>query len=281
LFTAAAVHYRVTGKTNFLPWPARRRVLEETFKNRRRSWRQFRLSVALHGAGRIISRDGESRYLELAKKLLAMRDLVKDGGSDNQDRIPFEKQNEAEAMPCAPIIFTRARRICFGNRRHEFVEAAGGHLDHVVTEKMLYHRRLRRAYDGAAPDGSKEQKTITRIHQLTAGIINCRTPRRTTRRARTSQCAVELADVPGDGRGEVHGRGRTGAYNSVLSGVSRDGTNFFYTNPLRVTEPLPVDLRWSRQRVPFMSSFCCPPNLIRTIAEAAGYAYGKSAVRFG
>jgi DUF1680 family protein len=65
-------------------------------------------------------------------------------------------------------------------------------------------------------------------------------------------------------------------YNSVLSGVSLDGTNFFYTNPLRVTDPMPVKLRWSRTRVPFVSSFCCPPNLVRTIAESADYAYAIS-----
>jgi DUF1680 family protein len=28
--------------------------------------------------------------------------------------------------------------------------------------------------------------------------------------------------------------------------------------------------------VPYVSSFCCPPNLVRTIAESAGYAYAKS-----
>jgi DUF1680 family protein len=65
-------------------------------------------------------------------------------------------------------------------------------------------------------------------------------------------------------------------YNSVLSGVGLDGTNFFYTNPLRVVNPLPTQLRWSRTRVPFVSSFCCPPNVVRTIAESADYAYGKS-----
>jgi DUF1680 family protein len=66
-------------------------------------------------------------------------------------------------------------------------------------------------------------------------------------------------------------------YNAVLSGVALDGTNYFYSNPLRVTDPMPVELRWSRTRVPFVSSFCCPPNLVRTIAESADYAYGKSA----
>jgi hypothetical protein len=62
----------------------------------------------------------------------------------------------------------------------------------------------------------------------------------------------------------------------VLSGAGLDGTNFFYTNPLRVVNPLPTQLRWSRTRVPFVSSFCCPPNVVRTIAESADYAYGKS-----
>jgi uncharacterized protein len=35
-------------------------------------------------------------------------------------------------------------------------------------------------------------------------------------------------------------------------------------------------LRWPRARVPFVSSFCCPPNLARTLAEIAGCAYAKS-----
>ncbi len=65
-------------------------------------------------------------------------------------------------------------------------------------------------------------------------------------------------------------------YNSVLSGVSLNGTGFSYTNPLRVSESAPVDLRWSRTRVPFVTSFCCPPNVVRTIAQVSGYAYGKS-----
>jgi DUF1680 family protein len=60
-------------------------------------------------------------------------------------------------------------------------------------------------------------------------------------------------------------------YNSVLSGVDLQGTNFFYTNPLRVTDPMPTELRWSRTRVPFVGSFCCPPNVVRTVAEIAEY----------
>jgi DUF1680 family protein len=39
---------------------------------------------------------------------------------------------------------------------------------------------------------------------------------------------------------------------------------------------MPVDLRWSRDREAFISCFCCPPNVVRTIAEVGSYAYGKS-----
>ena len=44
-------------------------------------------------------------------------------------------------------------------------------------------------------------------------------------------------------------------YNSVLSGVSLTGTDYFYVNPLRNELPLPAELRWSRTRVPFVT-FC-------------------------
>jgi DUF1680 family protein len=64
-------------------------------------------------------------------------------------------------------------------------------------------------------------------------------------------------------------------YNSVLSGVSLEGTDYFYVNPLRNEKPLPTELRWSRTRVPFVTSYCCPPNVVRTIAQASTFAYAK------
>jgi DUF1680 family protein len=66
-------------------------------------------------------------------------------------------------------------------------------------------------------------------------------------------------------------------YNAVLSGISLEGTDYFYVNPLRHIEPLPTKLRWSRRRVPFVTSYCCPPNVLRTIAEVNGLAYSKTA----
>lgn len=63
-------------------------------------------------------------------------------------------------------------------------------------------------------------------------------------------------------------------YNSVLSGVSMNGKNYFYTNPLAHTQNYPYHLRWEGGRVPYISlSNCCPPNTVRTIAEISNYMY--------
>ena len=57
-------------------------------------------------------------------------------------------------------------------------------------------------------------------------------------------------------------------YNGVLSGVSLDGTRFFYVNPLASNE--------NHARSPWFSCACCPPNVLRTIASLGGYAYATS-----
>ena len=62
-------------------------------------------------------------------------------------------------------------------------------------------------------------------------------------------------------------------FNSVLAGISLDGTAFFYTNTLRQLNPMPVELRWPQRRQKTLGCFCCPPNVVRTIAESSGYAY--------
>ncbi len=57
-------------------------------------------------------------------------------------------------------------------------------------------------------------------------------------------------------------------YNGALSGVSLDGTRFFYENPL---ESRGGHHRWSWHRCP-----CCPPNIARLVASVGAYAYGVS-----
>ena len=280
LMTAACVHYRVTGETNFLAVACKAAdFLADTFKNPTPALANNLICPSHYmGVVELYRATGEPRYLALAKNLMAMRHLVKDGVDDNQDRVPFAEQAEAEGHAVrANYLYAGAADLFLETGDPDLWRPLADIWTNVVTKKMYITGGCGALYDGASPDGAKDQKHITRVHQ--AYGRNFQLPNTT---AYNETCA-NIGNVLWNWRMFL-ATGEAGfmdvvelaLYNSVLAGGALDGTNFFYTNPLRVTDPLPTELRWSRQRVPFMSSFCCPPNLLRTIAESAGYAYGKS-----
>jgi DUF1680 family protein len=280
LLTAACVHFRVTGRTNFLT-VARRTAdfLCATFDRPTPELARFSVCPSHYmGMVDIYRATGEAKYLECAKKLLATRDLVTNGDDDNQDRIPFEQQTNAMGHA------VRANYL-YAGAADLFLETGGEALwkplsmiwSNVVQTKMYITGGCGALYDGASPDGASDQKNITRVHQ--AYGRNYELPNLT---AHSETCA-NIGNVlwnwrmflaTGDGR--YVDVVETALYNSVLSGASLEGTKFFYVNPLRSVRPVPVNLRWKHERVPFMSSFCCPPNLARTLAEVGQYAYAKS-----
>ena len=57
-------------------------------------------------------------------------------------------------------------------------------------------------------------------------------------------------------------------YNAVLSGISLDGTRFFYVNPLASNG--------FHRREGWFGCPCCPPNLSRLIASLGSYVYDQS-----
>lgn len=57
-------------------------------------------------------------------------------------------------------------------------------------------------------------------------------------------------------------------YNGVISGVSLDGTAYFYQNPLACYRDY--------QRQEWFDVTCCPTNMVRTLASIPGYMYSIS-----
>ncbi len=60
----------------------------------------------------------------------------------------------------------------------------------------------------------------------------------------------------------------TALYNGALSGISLDGTGFFYQNPLAS--------HGGRHRHEWFGCACCPPNIARLLASIGQYAYAES-----
>src|SRR5262249_36628117 len=97
LLTAACVHHRATGKTSLL------KIAVKAADFLHAAFRDVTPQLAGHavcpahymGMVEVYRTTREPRYLELAKKFVAMRDLVQDGSDDNQDRLPFRRQTQA------------------------------------------------------------------------------------------------------------------------------------------------------------------------------------------
>lgn len=280
LITAACVHYRVTGKDNFLALAKKTAsFLDEAFSQP--TPEQARHAVCPSHYMSLVDLyriTGDPEHLELAKRFLDMRNLVTDGGDDNQDRIPFGEQTEAVGHAVrANYLYAGAADLFAETGDTALLSPLTRIWQNVVQKKMYITGGCGALYDGASPDGSTAQRSITRIHQ--AYGRNYQLPNTT---AHGETCA-NIGNVLWNwrmflitGEAKYMDVAELTLYNSVLSGVGLNGKDYFYVNPLRQTDPLPAKLRWSRLRVPFVTSFCCPPNVVRTVAQASGYAYTKS-----
>lgn len=280
LITAACLHYRVTGHDEFLTI-ARRTAdfLCEAIRNPTPELARNSVCPSHYMAiVEIYRTTGEPRYLELAKKLLDMRNLVATGDDDNQDRIPFLQQREAMGHAVrANYLYAGAADLYAETGDPALRDSLDAIWKNVVEKKMYITGGCGALYDGASPDGSPDQSSIARVHQ--AYGRNYQLPNIT---AHNETCAA-IGNVLWNWRMfSATGEARyvdvmeLALYNAVLSGISLEGTNYFYVNPIRQVEALPTKLRWSRTRVPFVTSYCCPPNVLRTVAEVGGYAYSKS-----
>jgi DUF1680 family protein len=280
LITAACLHHRLTGRDEFLNI-ARKTAdfLCETFRDPTPELARNSLCPAHYMAMVDIYRTtGEPRYLELAKKFVDMRSRVTHGDDDNQDRIPFLQQREAMGHAVrANYLYAGVADLYAETGDQASWDALASIWKNAVEKKMYITGGCGALYDGASPDGSSDQSSITRVHQSYGR--NYQLPNVT---AHNETCAAigsvlwnwRMFRATGDARYvDVL---ETALYNAVLSGISLDGTNYFYVNPLRQIEPLPTKLRWPRERVPFISTYCCPPNVLRTIAEVGGYTYSTA-----
>ena len=280
LITAAVVHHVATGKTTLLD-VARKAAdfLAKQFADP--SPEQARHGICPSHLMALIDLHrltGEAKYRDLAVKLLNMRDLVTRGDDDNQDRIPFRQQTTAHGHAVrATYLYAGAADIYAETGDRTLFEPLPKIWEDLVSRKLYITGGCGALYDGASPDGAIDQSIITRVHQSFGRDYQL--PQST---AHNETCAA-IGNLMWNWRMfQLTAEARfcdiieQTLYNSVLAGISLDGTAFFYTNTLRQLDPMPVELRWSRRREKSLGCFCCPPNVVRTIAQASQYAYATS-----
>lgn len=222
---------------------------------------------------------GNPRYLELSKNLINIRGMVENGTDDNQDRIPFRDQTHAMGHAVrANYLYAGVADVYAETGEEKLMENLKSIWKDIVNRKMYITGGCGALYDGTSPDGTcYEPDSIQKVHQSYGRAYQL--PNTT---AHNETCANignllfnwRMFQTTGDAcYTEIV---ETCLYNSILSGVSLDGKKWFYTNPLRISDDFPYTLRWPKERMEYISCFCCPPNTLRTVCEAQNYAYSVS-----
>ena len=282
LMTAACVHYRATGKTNLLDVAKKATEYLYNFYQKASPALARNAICPSHYMGVIemYRTTREPRYLELARHLIAIKGKIEDGTDDNQDRIPFLKQTKAMGHAVrANYLYAGVADLYAETGNDSLMHTLNLMWDDVNQHKMYITGGCGSLYDGTSPDGtSYNPAEVQKIHQ--AFGRDYQLPNFT---AHNETCANignvlwnwRMLQISGDAKyADVM---ELALHNSVLSGISLDGKKFLYTNPLSYSDDLPFKQRWSKERVPYIGlSNCCPPNVVRTIAEVSDYAYSIS-----
>lgn len=282
LMTAACVHYRVTGKKTLLNVAIKATdYLYHFYMTASPEAARSAICPSHYmGVVEMYRTTKNPKYLQLAERLIAIRGENKDGTDDNQDRIPFRQQ--AMAMGHAVrgnYLYAGAADIYAESGDTTLMHSLNLIWNDMVSRKMYVTGATGALYDGVSPDAtSYNPKEIQQVHQ--AYGRDYQLPNFT---AHNETCA-NIGNVLWNWRMlQVTGKAQyadvmeLALYNSVLSGISLSGREFLYTNPLSYSDDLPFKSRWSKDRIGYIKlSNCCPPNVVRTIAEVSDYAYSVS-----
>lgn len=285
LITTACIHYRATGKTTMLAL-ARKAAdyIDRLCKERPQELARNAICPSHYmGVVELYRVTREPRYLELAKQLIEIRSLVPpEVASDhNQDRTPFREAIEAVGHAVrANYLYAGVADLYAENGDATLLKPLLAIAQDVAGQKLYITGMTGALYDGASPDGApaKLHPQIKTVHQ--AYGRDYQLPNLT---AYNETCATigyglwmwRQLTLTGDAA--YADLFEQTLYNGILPGISLEGKDYFYVNPLKKLHDFDVPLRWSRTRQPnYKSSFCCPPNVVRTIAEAHNYVYSLS-----
>jgi DUF1680 family protein len=286
LITTACLHHRVTGKTSMLDLARKAADYIDRLCQERPAELARNAICPSHymGVVELYRVTREPRYLELAKQLIEIRSLVPPtglGSDHNQDRVPFREMTEAVGHAVRANYLYAGVADVFAESGDATLFKTIETISHDVASQKLYITGMTGAiYDGASPDGvpSRLHPQIKTTHQ--AYGRDYQLPNLT---AYNETCATigygmwmwRMLALTGDA--QYADLLEQTLYNGILPGISLEGKHYFYVNPLKKLQDFDYPLRWSRTREPnIKSSFCCPPNVVRTIAEAHNYVYALS-----
>lgn len=265
LYEAAAVHYKATGKRNFLDIALKNAdLMVKTFgegENKIEAVPGHQIIET--GLIKLYQITGKEDYINLAKYFLDNR-----GNPDNhelfgpysQDHIPVVQQDEVVGHSVRAVYMYAAMTDIAAIKNDSLYEAAVNKLwDNMVSKKMYITGGIGAKHDGEQFGANYELPNLTAYNETCAAIGDVYW----NHRLHNLYGDVKYFDVIE----------RT-LYNGLISGLSLDGTNFFYPNALE-SDGVYKSNRGSCTRQAWFDCSCCPTNVIRFVPSIPSLIYSK------
>jgi uncharacterized protein len=299
LMTAACLHYKITGKRSLLDISIKLGdFLCRAFANPTPDLARFDICPSHYmGIIEMYRTTGDAKYLELGRKFIDMRDLVENGSDQNQEREPFRKQTKAVghavranylyagvadvyAETGDQTLFSALDAIWEDLVSHKiYITGATGALNTGTSPSTYGKGYLQELVaKGDRPSALPEKESLRdAVHFVSQAYgREYELPNLTSY---NESCATigsvlwhwRMLQITGDAK--YANLMESTLINGIFSTMSIDGTRFFYANALKRSKELPFPMRYPPERQKYFRSYCCPPNIARTVAETNCYAY--------
>ncbi|MDR2474122.1 MAG: glycoside hydrolase family 127 protein [Tannerella sp.] len=250
LFEAASAHYHATGKRNFLDIAIKNAdLLVATFLNPASPQAN---DVPGHqivetGLLKLYQISDNQRYYDLSKHFLELRGDSAHRhirGDYSQDHKPVTEQDEVVGHAVRAVYMYAAMTDI-----PEFRPAAHKLWNNMITKKLYITGGLGARHAGEAFGNNYELPNRTAYAETCAAIGGVYWADRMFRLTGDAQYVDILERM---------------LYNGVIAGISLNGTEFFYPNPLEADSQYAFN-QGHCTRAEWFDCSCCPTNLIRFI----------------
>lgn len=285
LLTSACIHYRVTSKRNFLDIAIKHADLLYTiFFPESKQYGRFGFNqTQIMGLVELYRTTKDSKYLKLAERFINNRGKYKVEhhpttkgypiGDMVQERTPLRQADEAVGHAVLALYYyAGAADVYAETGEKELIEALDRLWENVTDRKMYITGAVGQAHHGASSNRDMIQEGFIDEYQMP----NMTAYNETCANVCNAMFNYRMLSVKGESKfADIM---ELVLYNSALSGISLEGKDYFYANPLRmifgsVDYNAHANVTESPEREPYLRCFCCPPNLVRTIAKVSGWAY--------
>jgi len=263
LFEAAAAHYWVTGKKNFLDIATRNAdLLVANFGKGKLSIPPGH-EIVETGLVKLYAITHNKQYLDLAKYFIDVRgDSTTHPlyGAYNQDHIPVAKQEEAVGHAVrGEYLYAGVTDIAAIYNDSSYQRALDKIWNNVVEKKTYVTGGVGARHEGEAFGDNYELPNLSAYAETCAAIGSVAWNQR-------------MFMLHGDSK--YYDVLERTLYNGVISGISTDGTKFFYPNPLESDGKFKFN-QGAATRQSWFDCSCCPTNMIRFLPTLPGLIYAS------